>query len=58
MEMWTEGNKLRISVKALPEFRKLLEQAEKEAQQLHETMRQLASFTVDIEIETDELRQK
>lgn len=56
MDMWKEDNKLKVSVKNLPEFKKLLEKAEKEAQQLHQTLNMLSCFTIDIQIETDEIR--
>ena len=41
---------LRISVTNIPEFETLIEQAQKEADQLRETVRQLATFYLNIEI--------
>lgn len=41
---------LRISVTNIPEFEALIEQAQKEADQLRETVRQLAIFYLNIEI--------
>ena len=41
---------LRISVTNIPEFEALIEQAQKEAAQLHETVRRLANFYLNIEI--------
>lgn len=41
---------LRISVTNIPEFEALIEQAQKEADQLRETVRRLANFCLNIEI--------
>ena len=41
---------LRISVTNIPEFEALIEQAQKEADQLRETVRRLANFYLNIEI--------
>lgn len=45
-----EPANLRISVTNIPEFEALIEQAQKEADQLRETVRQLANFYLNIEI--------
>ena len=58
MEIWKEDNQMKVSVKNLPEFKRLLEKAEKEAQQLHQTLNTLSCFTIDIKIETDEFKQE
>ena len=58
LDTWKEGNKMKVSVKNLTEFKRLIEKAEKEAQQLHQTMNMLSCFTIDIQIETDEFKQE
>ena len=45
-----EPSNLRISITNIPEFKELIEQAQKEADQLRETVRQLANFDLNIEI--------
>lgn len=42
--MYTIGSELRISAENLPEFRVLLAQAKKEAEQLNNTIAQLSRF--------------
>ena len=46
-----ENGILRISVNNMPELRKLLDKAEKEADQLRSTIRQLEDFDLTIELE-------
>lgn len=53
MEMWIQNNKLKISEKNMPEFKALIERAEKEAQQLQGTLKELSCFTIDIEFDTE-----
>ena len=53
MEMWRENDTIRIEAKNLPAFRALAEQAEKEAQQLIQTLNILSRFTIDVEFKTD-----
>ncbi len=45
-----EPANLRIGVTNIPEFEELVNRAQKEAAQLHETVRQLANFYLNIEI--------
>lgn len=44
MDMYTVGSELRISAENLPEFRTLLAQAKREAEQLNNTIAQLSRF--------------
>ena len=44
MEMYTSGNRLMVSVRNIPEFHALLEKAQKEAEQLNNTIAQLSRF--------------
>lgn len=46
-----ENGILKISVNNMPELRKLLDKAEKEADQLRSTIRQLEDFDLTIELE-------
>ena len=46
-----ENGILKISVINMPELRKLLDKAEKEADQLRSTIRQLEDFDLTIELE-------
>ena len=46
-----ENGILKISVNNMPELRKLLDKAEKEADQLESTIRQLEDFDLTIELE-------
>lgn len=47
-----DGNgKLNISITNMPEFRKLLSQAEKEARQLNNTISELRNFELSIEFD-------
>lgn len=54
MEVRAEGDSLKIAASNFPEFKGLLIEAEKEARQLHETLRKLSSFefAVGITFET------
>ena len=54
IEMYRVDNHLRISAKNLPEFRCLIEQAKREAQQLNETISKLSRFEFDIEFRVEE----
>ena len=56
-EMWIEGNRLKITVQNLPEFKELIEQAKKEAQQLNQTINRLSCFAIDIEFDTSRIKQ-
>ena len=51
--MWKEKSTLKIAIQNLSEFRALLDQAEKEAQQLNKTLNKLSCFTIDVEIATE-----
>ena len=44
MDMHIQKNKLMVSVENFPEFRRLLDQAKKEAEQLNSTIAQLSRF--------------
>ena len=57
MEMWKESETgiLHIYAKNLPQFSELVERAEKEAQQLHQTLHELSHFTIDIQFAADEI---
>lgn len=46
-----ENGILKISIINMPELRKLLDKAEKEADQLRSTIRQLEDFDLTIELE-------
>lgn len=48
-----DGNHLMISAKNIPEFYDLLTQAEKEAQQLNDTIGKLSRFEFDIEFSAE-----
>ncbi|MBR3585844.1 MAG: hypothetical protein IKO00_07490 [Oscillospiraceae bacterium] len=50
MDVRTEKNSLLISARNFTEFRELLEKAEKEAQQLHETLRKLSCFEINVQL--------
>ncbi len=52
-EMWVEKGKLHVSIKKIPEFRELLEQAKKEAQQLNQTIQALSCFTIEVDFSSD-----
>ena len=51
-ELRVQKNHLMISAKNLPQFYELLTKAEKEAQQLHNTLAALSRFEFDIEFST------
>ena len=53
--MRTENSSLKIAAKNFPEFRSLLERAEKEAQQLHETLRKLSCFEINLELSVQDV---
>lgn len=55
MEVRAEGDSLKIAASNFPEFKGLLIEAEKEARQLHETLRKLScfEFAVGITFETE-----
>lgn len=55
-EMWLEGSKLHVTVNRIPEFRELLEQAKKEAQQLNQTIHKLSCFALEIDFSADEIK--
>lgn len=46
--MYSSGAKLMVAAKNSQEFKRLIEKAEKEAQQLHETLRELSCFDFQI----------
>ena len=50
MEVRKEGNTLKVSATNFLEFKNLLIEAEKEAQQLHETLRKLSCFEFEFGI--------
>jgi hypothetical protein len=54
LEMYKTGSTISVEVKSIPEFKKLLEQAEKEACQLHETLNKLRCFTIDVKFGVEE----
>ena len=51
MDMWTRENELLIKATNLPEFKELLVRAEKEAEQLRNTIAQLSRFELSIRFE-------
>lgn len=53
MDMYTLGSELHISAENLPEFRALLAQAKKEAEQLNNTIAQLSHFEFLISFSAD-----
>ena len=53
MDMYTVGGELRISAKNLPQFKELLEQAQKEARQLNSTIEQLSRFEIALDFSVD-----
>ena len=53
-EIRVQGNTLKISAKNLRVLNELLTQAEKEAQQLHSTLRKLSCFELDLELIVDD----
>lgn len=50
MDIRTDKNSLKMAARNFTEFRELIERAEKEAQQLHETLRMLSCFEFNIEL--------
>jgi len=54
IEMYRVDNHLKISAKNLPEFRDLIDQAKREAQQLNETISNLSRFDFDIEFRIED----
>lgn len=48
MDMYLQEEKLMISAENIPEFQKLLRKAEKEAEQLNQTLNQLSHFDFSI----------
>lgn len=54
MDIRTEINHLKISAKNFREFRELMMEAEKEAQQLHATLQKLSCFEFDLELSIEE----
>ena len=53
MDMYTIGGELRISAKNMPQFKELLEQAQKEARQLNNTIEQLSRFEIVMNFSAD-----
>ncbi len=53
-DMYRVDNHLKISAKNLPEFRDLIDQAKREAQQLNETISKLSRFDFDIEFRIED----
>ena len=53
LDMYTLGSELHISAENLPEFRALLAQAKKEAEQLNNTIAQLSHFEFLISFSAD-----
>lgn len=56
MEMYTENERgvLKISAQNIPEFKALIQQAEKEAQQLNHTMKKLSCFDFEVQFSVEE----
>ena len=50
MDIRTQGSSLMVSAKNFVEFNDLLERAQKEAQQLNETLRKLSCFEFDFQV--------
>lgn len=51
MEMYTNENKLMVSVRNIPEFNALLKKAQEEAEQLNSTIAQLSRFDLVVAFE-------
>ena len=49
-EMFNRENCLHVYARNFPDFKELLSKAEKEAQQLHETVQKLSCFTFELEV--------
>ena len=49
-EMFNRENCLHVYARNFPDFAELLSKAEKEAQQLHETIQKLSCFTFQFEV--------
>ena len=50
MEMYIRNNVLMVSANNLPEFKKLLQQANEQAEQLNDTLRRLSRFDFSIQL--------
>lgn len=53
MDLRTDKNRLYISARNFTEFDELIRRAEKEAQQLHKTLRKLSCFEFEMEVSTE-----